>query len=374
MDMMKKSVLRRIKLAGYKSIGSGADALDLPLSDINIIIGSNGAGKSNVVSFFKMLNNVMTGAFQSYVGRNGTSENLLHFGSKHTEIIKAELEFANNTDTDTYLFSLAKAVQDSLIFLSESIIWNGRQFELSSGQKESYLLSNEVKHDSERIIKMILSNCRAFQFHDTSDTSYIRGASRVDNNRFLMSNGGNVASYLYRLKNTDEYKKYYNRIVECIRFVVPQFSDFILEPQALNREYIKLQWQSTDNFEYPFGAEQFSDGSIRFIALATLFLQPPQLLPNVIIIDEPELGLHPQAIDVLASIMKTASQYVQIIVATQSARLLDSFLPSQIIVAEYDKEKKSSFFKHLDENDLRDWLEDYSISELWEKNVLGGQP
>jgi len=375
MLMDNKSKLHRIKVSGYKSIGSGKNSIDLNLSNINIIIGPNGAGKSNIVSFFKMLGNIMTGAFQMYVGKNGSAENLLYFGSKNTPVINASLEFQNERNTDVYEIALGKAVQDSLIFLSESIIWNGKRFELASGQKETFLLSDEVKHSSEKIVRGILSNCRTFQFHDTSATAYIRGATRIDNNRFLMSDGGNIAAYLYMLKNkSQEYKKYYERIVEKIHFVMPQFSDFILEPQALNEDYIKLQWKSTDGVEYPFGPEQFSDGSIRFIALATLFLQPPELLPSVIIIDEPELGLHPLAIDILASMIKTAALHSQIIVATQSARLIDSFEPSNIIVAEYDKSNKCSSFKHLDEEELKDWLEDYSISELWEKNVLGGQP
>jgi len=375
MLMNNKSKLNRIKVSGYKSIGSGKSSIDLNLSNINIIIGPNGAGKSNIVSFFKMLSNIMTGAFQMYVGKNGSAENLLYFGSKNTPVINASLEFQNEENTDIYEIALGKAVQDSLIFLSESIIWNGKRFELASGQKETFLLSDEVKHSSEKIVRGILSNCRTFQFHDTSATAYIRGATRIDNNRFLMSDGGNIAAYLYMLKNkSQEYKKYYERIVEKIHFVMPQFSDFILEPQALNEDYIKLQWKSTDGVEYPFGPEQFSDGSIRFIALATLFLQPPELLPSVIIIDEPELGLHPLAIDILASMIKTAALHSQIIVATQSARLIDSFEPSNIIVAEYDKSNKCSSFKHLNEEELKDWLEDYSVSELWEKNVLGGQP
>lgn len=373
--MGSKSILHRIKVAGFKSINTGDDSLDLELSNINIIIGPNGAGKSNFISFFKMLNNMMTGAFQNYVGRNGTSENLLYFGSKRTPVIQASLEFRNDNNTDIYEITVARAIQDSLIFSSESLIWNGRRYELASGQKESYLLSDDATLKSEKIIKLILSNCRAFQFHDTSETSHIRSSARIDNNRFLMSDGGNIAAYLYMLKNnSDEYKKYYKRIVERIRFVVPQFLDFILEPQVLNKDYIKLQWRSFDGGEYAFGPEQLSDGSIRFVALATLFLQPPELLPNVIIIDEPELGLHPQAIDALASMIKTAAQYVQVIVATQSARLLDSFSASQIIVAEYDKTKSCSIFKYLNTNELKAWLEDYSISELWEKNVIGGQP
>ncbi len=375
MYMNNKSKLHRIQVSGYKSIGNGKNSIDLNLSNINIIIGPNGAGKSNIVSFFKMLNNMMTGAFQIYVGKNGSAENLLYFGSKNTPVINASLEFKNEENTDVYEIVLGKAIQDSLIFMSEAVIWNGRRFELASGQKETYLLSNEVKYPSEKIVRSILSNCRTFQFHDTSASAYIRGATRVDNNRFLMSDGGNIAAYLYMLKNKSaEYKKYYDRIVEKIHFVIPQFSDFILEPQILNEEYIKLQWKSTDGVEYPFGPEQFSDGSIRFIALATLFLQPPELLPTVIIIDEPELGLHPLAIDILASMIKTAALNSQVIVATQSSRLIDSFEPSNIIVAEYDKLNKCSSFKHLNEDELKDWLEDYSISELWEKNVLGGQP
>lgn len=373
--MNDKSKLHKISIAGFKSIGCGENAVNLELSNINIIIGPNGAGKSNIVSFFKMLNNMMTGAFQMYVGKNGSAENLLYFGSKNTPLINASLEFKNENNTDVYEIVLGKAVQDSLIFMSEAVVWNGKRFELANGQKESFLLSDNVRFNSEKIVRRILSNCRTFQFHDTSSTAYIRGATKIDNNRFLMSDGGNIAAYLYMLKNKSEtYRKYYDRIVEKIHFVIPQFSDFVLEPQTLNEEYIKLQWKSTDGFEYPFGPEQFSDGSIRFIALATLFLQPPELLPTVIIIDEPELGLHPQAVDILASMIKTASLHSQVIVATQSARLIDSFTPSDVIVAEYDKVRKCSSFKHLNENEMQEWLEDYSISELWEKNVFGGQP
>ena len=243
--MGDKSKLYRINVSGYKSIGNGKNAVDLSLSNINIIIGPNGAGKSNIVSFFKMLNNMMTGAFQVYVGKNGSAENLLYFGSKQTSVIKASLEFRNENNIDVYEIVLGKAVQDSLIFLSESVIWNGKRYELASGQKESYLLSDQAVQNSEKIIKLILSNCRAFQFHDTSATAHIRGSSRIDYNRFLMSDGGNIAAYLYMLKNKSNlYKRYYDRIIEKIRFVMPQFSDFILEPQTLNEDYIKLQWKS----------------------------------------------------------------------------------------------------------------------------------
>ena len=371
-----KSKLKKINISGFKSIDNKRNnALKLDLADINIIIGPNGAGKSNLISFFKMLNNMMTGALQTYIGQNGSAEYFFHFGSKKTPIIRADLEFINQKNKDVYSFSLVKAVQDSLIFSTEAITWNDRKIELASGQKESYLTSENVSYSSEKIVKMILSNCRAFQFHDTSSTSHIRNTVRIDNNRRIMSDGGNIAAYLYMLKNkSDLYRKYYNRIIEKIQLVIPQFNDFILEPSALNDNYIKLQWCEKDELDYILGSDQLSDGSIRFIALASLFLQPPDMLPNVIIIDEPELGLHPQAIDILASMIKTAAQHSQIIVATQSERLIDSFAPEQIIVAQYNNQKKCSEFKKLNSEELTDWLKDYSLSELWDKNVLGGQP
>lgn len=113
---------------------------------------------------------------------------------------------------------------------------------------------------------------------------------------------------------------------------------------------------------------------MRFIALATLFLQPPKLLPQVIFVDEPELGLHPQAVDVLASMVKKATESTQVIMATQSPRLLDSFDYKDIIVAEKDRETGCTMLNRLDEDEVKVWLEDYSLSQIWDKNIIGGQP
>lgn len=305
-----KSRLTKIQIRGYKSLGTNTRPIDLELSNLNIIIGANGAGKSNFISFFQMLANMMTGALQIYIGKNGTAESLLQFGSKKTKMISASLEFQNKKYTNTYEFSLVKAVNDTLIFSEETITSGKQRFELNSGQKESFLYTDKEPHASEKAVRTILSGCRTFQFHDTSSEAHIRNAANIDNNRFLMSDGGNVAAYLYMLK--EKYVQYYNRIVDYIRYVMPTFHDFVLEPQILNSQWIKLQWLEKGNTEYIFGPEHFSDGTLRFIALATLFLQPPELLPQVIFVDEPELGLHPQAVDVLASIVQKASEYTQV--------------------------------------------------------------
>ena len=296
----------------------------------------------------------------------------MQFGSKKTRMISASLVFQNDRFTNTYEFSLVKAVNDTLIFAEEAIGAGKNRFELSSGQKESFLLTVEAPHASERAVRAILSGCKTFQFHDTSSEAHIRSAANIDNNRFLMSDGGNVAAYLYMLKM--KYEPYYNRIVDHVRYVMPSFHDFFLEPQILNPQWIKLQWVEKGNHEYVFGPEHFSDGTLRFIALATLFLQPPELLPQVIFVDEPELGLHPQAVDILASMVKKATESTQVIMATQSPRLLDSFDYRDIIVAEKDRETGCTLLNRLNEEDVKTWLEDYSLSQVWEKNIIGGQP
>lgn len=370
--MNNKSFLQKVELLGYKSFGKPQSPIDL--KSVNIVIGANGAGKSNFISFFKMLNYMMTGSFQAYVSKSGFAENLLYNGSKVTQIIEAHLWFKNSKFTNEYILSLVKSVGDKLIFASETMVSGKQKFELDGGQKESYLYSNFLKHNNEKALKSILNKCKTFQFHDTSDSSRIRNSASLNDNSALSSDGGNIAYFLYNLKNSSEKnKKYYDRIVKYVRFVVPNFEDFILEPSAFNKQQIMLSWKGNTQTDYNFNASQLSDGSIRFIALATLFLQPPEFLPNIILIDEPELGLHPQAIDLLASMIKIASEHSQIIVATQSARLLDSFEADDIIVADTDKDN-CTILKRLNSNELSEWLEDYSLSQLWEKNVLGGQP
>jgi predicted ATPase len=367
-EQYKRYILKNLVLEGYKSVNKQ----EMSFEDVTIIIGANGSGKSNLLSFFRMLNNMMTGALQQYIGKEGGAQSLLYYGHKKTPIMSARLEFDNLEHREIYSFKLVKAVKDSLIFSEELLNHDGKEQPLGSGQNESFL-NNES--DSKHVLKKVLSSCRFFQFHDTSENSKIRDSPFISNNKYLYSDGGNLASYLYMLKNkSEEYRRYYTRIVEHIRYIEPQFGDFSLEPQELNNDYISLNWKEKGEEQYLFGVHQISDGSLRFMALATLLLQPPERLPYVIIIDEPELGLHPLAIDLLGSMIDKASQNAQVIVATQSPRLIDSFSVKNILVAERDLINKCSIFKSLDPDALADWLEEYNLSQLWEKNILGGQP
>jgi predicted ATPase len=324
---------------------------------------------------------MMTNALQNFIGENGGASTFLHYGPKKTNRITASLDFADDNAIDKYNFTLVHAAGDTLIFTEESIYCKLknkiRPFELSldPGQKESGLYNKikETKATPAKVIFQLLKNIQVFQFHDTSKEARIRNTGYINDNTFLRSDGGNLAAMLYAMKNNPAKEKYYQRIVRYIQNIMPQFGDFVLEPGAMNSNYIMLNWRENHS-DYLFGPHQISDGSLRFMALTALLLQPPAQLPSVIVLDEPELGLHPAAISALSGMVKTASKRCQIIMATQSPRFVDEFNLSDLFIIERDIHKKRTQVKALKLEELKYWIDQYSNSELWEKNVLGGKP
>lgn len=375
MDRLK---LKALEISGFKSIDAQGESIDF--GDVTVLLGANGAGKSNLVAFFEMLNYMMTGALQHYIGEKGYANSLLHFGSKVTPLLEAKLQFESDDATDKYRFKLVAVAGDTLMFTNEELEFQSTSsqepllIELGAGHKESGLKegANRGKKTIQFIYRL-LSTCRVFQFHDTSATAKIRLQGYIEDNSFLRSNGGNLAAFLYGLKSSADGSKYYDRIIRHIQGIMPQFEDFELSPSVLNPKYISLNWREK-GVDYLFGSHQISDGTLRFAALATLLLQPPRTLPGVVILDEPELGLHPSAIGSLAAMVRSASRDSQVILATQSPRLVDEFDAEEIVIVEYDTKAKRSKFRRLSHQALADWLQRYSLSELWEKNVLGGRP
>jgi predicted ATPase len=374
--------LKKICISGYKSI-SPKHPLEIDLDNINILLGANGSGKSNIINFFKMLNFMMSGSFQLFVEKAGTSQVFLHYGTKHTDNIQGDLHFESHSEHNSYGFTLTHAAPDRLIITSEEIGWfsNNRAVHYDicekSDFKESALMAYKDNYkkdirlsEASHTIHSLLSNCKVYQFHNSSPGSPIRQSSHIDTSKYLQAEGNNLASFLHYLKTAHHLN--YQRIASYINQIMPQFKDFYLEPNE--KGYVSLKWTDIYPNDYVFLPEQFSDGTIRFIALATLLLQPQTTMPSVIIVDEPELGLHPSAIGQLAAILKEAAKHTQIIIATQSPGLVDEFEPKHITIIESDKDKGFSTARKLDEKELTDWLENYSLSELWHKNVIGGRP
>lgn len=354
-----------LTVSGYKSI---RELKDFQFKNLNILIGANGAGKSNFISLFRMLNAIYEQHLQLYVQKQGGPDALLHFGRKETEKIHAEFYF----DLNGYKINLIPTNDNRLIFESERSWFKGYYFSgspsalLGSGHEESKL--KEAKDRYSQYVRSAIESWRVYHFHDTSETAKVKQKHAVNDNLKLKTDAANLAAYLRMLYN--KYPKEYRRIVENIRLVLPFFSDFV--HREGEPEYIELEWTQVGKTDTPLKAHVLSDGSLRFICLATLLLQPSQLLPDTVLIDEPELGLHPYAITVLADIFKQVAESKQLIVSTQSVELVNEFSPEDVVVV--NQKEGASEFERLSQENLADWLEDYALGELWKQNVFGGRP
>jgi predicted ATPase len=358
------TTLNRIEIEGFKSIRE----LRLDLRPLNVLIGANGAGKSNFISVFGLLRHIVEGRLQFYVAQAGGADSILHFGRKRT----SELKLRFSSGDIGYEAKLAPSATDSLFF-AEELHWHPEpgfiHFETSvkAADIES-TLGHEAPHDPDahRLLER-LQSWRVYHFHDTSTSAKVKLTGDIGDNEALRSDASNLAALLFLLRT--KHPENYRRIVSTIRLVAPFFGDFRLRPSPFNEQKIQLEWSERNSDAY-FNAHALSDGTLRFICLATLLLQPN--LPSLILIDEPELGLHPYAIQVLAGLVRSAAEKTQVILSTQSVTLVNQFEPEDLVVV--DRSKGESVFRRLSAEDTKDWLEGYSLGELWEKNVFGGRP
>ena len=368
----KKNVhLERISIKGFKSIKS----LEIDMKPINILIGANGSGKSNFISLFTFLRNLSEGKLQTYIERNGYANTFFHFGAKKTSHIQIDIDVGLNG----YHVKLAHGVaNDTLVFDEEycTFVASRRRFNVQGQKGESGLRPDSLAESNNVKAYTLdyLQDCRVYHFHDTSSTAGFKQACDLGAADYLYPSASNIAAFLYRLKTSEikVFRKSYLDIVDAVRTVSPYFHDFYLEPRGDNGNHrILLKWLHRDH-EDPFSANQLSDGTARFICMATLFLQPNVLKPKSIVLDEPELGLHPAALESLADIVKSVSKNHQVICSTQSVTFANQFNPEDFIVV--DQIKGESSFKRVTRSELECWFEDYSMGDIWNKNLIGGMP
>jgi predicted ATPase len=371
--------LSSITIKGFKSFA----AIDeLPLRPVNIVIGPNGSGKSNFISLFSLVRALGEGKLKDYVIKAGGAEKLLHFGSRQTKSLDIQISFQGHgknasNERQRYEISL-DAVNDTLVPRREILLLSSEKFDKDSGGPVEIDLSSvedepgislpQGRGDAAGIRDQLLT-WRGYHFHDAGRDSPMKKTVLINDNRFLRPDGSNLAAFLYFLREKE--KNSYEIIRATIQRIAPFFDDFQLEPLRLNPNTILLEWRHKGSDAY-FDASMLSDGTLRFMALATLFLQPQKYRPSVILLDEPELGLHPSAITLLASLIQQASATSQVIVGTQSSLLLDHFQPEDVLVA--DRVDHATTLTRLETGRLEKWLSEYSLGQLWEKNEIGGRP
>lgn len=364
--------LSALSVEGFRSIKSQRVELD----GLNVLIGANGAGKSNFLAALQLLGSIATEGLASFVGRSGGASELLFMGPRRTPVMQIGVEMQLESGGAGYRATLAHAAGGALIFTDEEVghrpagdpamSWAS----LGSGHKESRLRLASLDGDSTaKTLRGHLQRLNRYHFHDTSPEARIRNPARVNDDRHLRADAGNLAPWLHRLEASDPDR--FARIEGTIRQIAPYFEAFALAPSRANPEFIALEWRAR-GVEQAFLPSALSDGTLRSMALIAMLLQPSDEMPKLIAIDEPELGLHPFAMELIAALISAGLDQTQFVLSTQSTRLLECFDPAHVIVA--DRHEGASVFHRLDPVALADWLKDYSLSELWEKNVIGGGP
>ncbi len=358
-------MLNKITIKGYKSI---KDLSEFELKNLNILIGANGAGKSNFISVFKMLNVLFNKNLQFYTQDKGP-DSFLYFGRKKTDEIYLKFAFGKNS----YYTTLIPTSENKLMISKEYIFFDGdytnHEELIGSNQSESNLSKIVERSYSKKVAQHVISEIKKwklYHFHDTGDTAKMKGICDANDNLIFKEDAQNIAAYLKML--CDNYNEHYEQILATIQDIAPFFGGFIFR----NSDNIQLEWYHKNDPDTPFKAHMLSDGTLRFICLATLLLQPFELMSGTIIIDEPELGLHPYALKVLSEIIKRVAQKKQLIISSQSVELINHFEAQDIIVV--DKEDDQSIFTRMDNEKLQTWLEEYTLGEIWASNLIGGRP
>ena len=371
--------IESIKIKGFRSLAN-TELIDLP--DVMVLIGPNGSGKSNLLRFFEMMSWMLRSSeLGKYVAMQGGADDQLFGGSQVTPQLGAEIGMRAEAGLNEYGFDLLRAHPDRFIFADERIRFTrqGRpdapdwQY-LGSGHDEAFVVQAGGEFvgagfnpSTARSVAFFMRDIQVFHFHDTSDTSRMKTKWKASDTAFLHDDGGNLAPVLFRLEQHEP--KRYAEICRIARWMVPGFEEFVLREEYGS---VLLRWRSR-HFDKVLDAHLTSDGSLRFFALATLLALPADMLPDVVMIDEPELGLHPKAVNLIAEMIKSMGLQRQMIVATQSPLFVDNFKVENLFVAEM-ADGRTSFSRPKSE-DFKAWLDDYlTTGDLWLKNLLGGRP
>ena len=384
---MSATKIESVRIKGFRSL---ADVELSGLGGATVLIGANGSGKSNFIRFFEMMRWMLRSRrLGEFVGRHGGADDQLHGGTRVTARMEAEIALRADTGRNDYRFALTHTRPDRLVFTEEAFRFSTKGCptdaawqHLGSGHREAAIVEaahargyhddlsphlRDANQKAARVIVSLVRSCAVHQFHDTSDTSRFKILWDVTDNNSLHTDGANLAAILLRLEREDVRR--FEFVCRQIQQVLPIFDRFDLEERYGK---VALRWKAR-GYEKTFGAHLTSDGSLRLFALVTLLNLPPEMLPDVLLLDEPELDLHPAAITLIGEMIKALAEERQVIVATQSPLLVDAFDLDEFFVLEApDGQTK---VHRLEPDRYRAWLEDdFTPGDLWLKNLLGGRP
>ena len=375
--MAELTAIESMRIQGFRSF---ADVSITSLPKATVFIGPNGSGKTNFIKFFAMMSFMQDRELRDFVAHQGGADDQLFGGSDQTPSLSAEVSLRTESGRIDYKFTLAHTADDRFFFAEEAFRFGSTELTnstdwryLGRGHSEAAIVERAKPGVSQRrstaareAARRIVNFFDICAIHDTSSSLAIRGSCEIEDNSHLHVSATNLAAVLYRLEQEDIRR--YERICQQIRRILPGFDRFFLEE---NSNRVQLRWRAKWSNK-TIGTHITSDGSLRFFALVTLLNLPSEMLPEVLLIDEPEVGLHPAAVSLIGEMIKSIATERQVIVTTQSPRLVDVFEIDEILVL--DLHEGQTLVRHLSSDDYQAWLSEYSSGDLWEKNLFGGRP
>lgn len=362
-------ILKSFKVVNFKNFKE----INLEqLNNLTTLIGSNGVGKSNFLSIIDFISSAFHDGIEVYFSNKGIKfQDCIHQWNLENKIsIVLRFEDKSTREDYSYQFTLEYDIKSGFNIIDEQFSNNNdgthREYEnqglTSLNLKNSFDLS-----EPEQRVKNFLSQVVGYSFYNTSLFNSSLQFVNKSNNVYLLPNGENMSSLLYLLKS--KYPVSYKRITDVLKLVIKPFEDFYFIEEGHNT-VLKFKMQGLN---YPVSIKSLSDGTIRFIILSLLLNLPINLRPNLVLLEEPEVALHPVAVNILGDLIESYSADSQIMIATQSPYLLDRLSISSIYILSINN-KNETEVQHIDKEKLKDWLKKYSLSEIWLMSIFGGGP
>jgi predicted ATPase len=381
-----KRLIEKIRLRNILSFGDKGE--EITLEPLNIIIGQNASGKSNLVDVIKLLRSLpQDKGLANFISKNGGISEWIWKGKKEVDYAEVEVTFKRPNRRQYYdlvfneevfskqaniiseLLKLKGDDQEEERIISEKVDFIGNQSILSdqysnyieTSRNEGLKIKSSIWIDTRVIITRLI---KIFADLKTNRSAEIRKPQLPDvPNEFLDEDASNLALVLNDLEHRGDAK---DKIIENLKKFNPRIKDYSIRilggtVQLFIRE---------EGLEKPISAMRLSDGTLRYLCLLAILCHPEP--PPLICIEEPETGLHPDILPTIAELMIEASQRTQLIVTTHSDILVSAFseIPEAVLVCEKDED--GTHFKRLEADKLKVWLEEYTLGEAWLRGAIGG--
>jgi len=379
--------IKRIRIAGFRRLRD----VEIEMRSMMVLIGANGVGKTSILDSVSLLSASAAGGMNKALNSIGGMADICTHGYPKKTSFEADLdcpgykplqyELELEAKGQGYSISREKLAQDreggrpGPFLHIDSIYDNIKYYDIEDrhliqhdwehNPLESSLSQVEKMFKQPRELQNTLSSITQYHALDVGARAPVKLPQQMKPALLPGEDGEDLIPFLYNLRESDRDR--FEAIEDTLRVAFPSFENLNFPPVAAGM--LSLTWKER-TFRDPIYAHQLSEGTLRFLWLISLLHSPN--LSTITMIDEPEVSLHPELLNILADLMREASNRTQIIVATHSDRLIRFLEDREVVVMDIDEDGYASA-QWADKMDLHEWLKDYCLDEVWRMGRMGGR-